>query len=109
MDPDSLAEARGHLKPVEGGQEDPEEPVYTEVHHEDPDAIQVIQEEPEAALEAVPEAASQAGSGAVAPVEVLLPPRKPRRLGWIRRGPRHNQLRTVQEEDIVPDAASAEV
>ncbi len=59
MDPDSLAEARGRLKPVEGGQEDP---VYAEVHHEDPDAIRVVQEEPEAALEA----ASQAGSGAAA-------------------------------------------
>ncbi len=46
MDPDSLAEARGHLKPVEGGQEDPEEPVYAKVHHEDPDTIRVIQEEP---------------------------------------------------------------
>ncbi len=106
MDPDSLAEAQGRLKPVEGGQEDPEEPVYAKVHHEDPDAIRVIQEEPEAALEAVLEAASQAGSGAVVPVEVLLPPPKPRRLGWIRRGPRRYQLRTVQEEDT--DAARFE-
>jgi hypothetical protein len=109
MDPDSLSEARGRMKPVEGGQEDPEEPVYPKVHHEDPDAIRVIQEEPEAALKAVLEAASQAGSGVVAPVEVLLPLPKPRRLGWIRRGPRRYQLRTVQEEDTVPDAPSTEV
>jgi hypothetical protein len=109
VDPEGLAEARDRLRPVEGGQEDPEEPVYAEVHHEDPDAIHVVPEEPEVALEATPEAVSQAGSEAAAPVEIVLPPPKPRRLGWIRRGPRPYQLRTVQEEDIVPDAACTEV
>ncbi len=109
VDPESLAAARDRLRPVESGQEDQEEPIYAEVPHEDPDAIHIISEEPEVALEATPEAVSQAGSGAAAPMEIVLPPPKPRRLGWIRRGPRRYQLRTVQEEDIVPDAACTEV
>jgi hypothetical protein len=109
MDPNSLAEARGQLRPVEERQEDPPEPVYTEVHQEDPDAIRVIQEEPDTAQEAAPGAVLRAGSGEAGPVEILLPPPKPRRLGWIRHRPRRYQLCTVQEEDIVPDAASTEV
>jgi hypothetical protein len=102
MDPDGLAEARGQPRLAEEVQEDPEEHQYAEVHHEDPDAIRVVQEEPGT----VPEAVSRAGSGAAMQG---LPPPKPLRLGWIRRGPRRFHLRTVQEEDIVPDAASTEV
>ncbi len=104
-DPETLAVARDRLKPVESGQEDqavPEEPIYAEVHHEDPDTIDVVPEDPEVAV-------SQAGTGAAAPLEVVLPPPKPRRLGWIRRGPRRYQLRTVPEENIVPDSACTEV
>jgi hypothetical protein len=81
--------ARDRLKPVENDQEDQvqqEEPVYAEVHQEDPDAIEVIPEEPDVALEATPDVVSQAGTRAAAPLEMVLPPPKPRRLGWIRRG-----------------------
>jgi hypothetical protein len=88
---------------------DQEEHIYAEVHHEDPDAIHVVPGESEVALEATPEAVSQAGSGAAAPMEIVLLSPKPRRLGWIQRGPRRYQLRTVQEENIVPDAACTEV
>ncbi len=101
--------ARDCLRPVESIQEDrvlQEEPVYAEVHQEDPDAIEVVPEEPEVALEATPDVVSQAGTRAAAPLEIVLPPPMPRRLGWIRRGPR---LRTVPEENIVPDSASTEV
>jgi hypothetical protein len=104
--------ARDRLRPVENRQEDQveqEEPVYAEVHQEDPDAIEVVSEEPEEALEATPDAVSQAGTGAAAPLEIVLPPPKPRRLGWIRRGPRLYPLRTVPEENIVPDSACTEV
>jgi hypothetical protein len=97
---------------VESSQEDQveqEETVYAEVHHEDPDAIEVVSEEPEVALEATPEAVSQAGTRAAVPLEIVLPPPKPRRMGWIRRGPRRYQLRTVPEENIVPDSACTEV
>jgi hypothetical protein len=38
-----------------------EEPVYAEVHQEDPDAIGVVPEEPEVTLEATPDVVSQAG------------------------------------------------
>ncbi len=110
--PEVLAEARDRLKPVESSQEDQveqEEPLYAEVHHEDPDTISVVPEEPEVALEATPEAVSQAGIRAAAPSEIVLPPPKPRRLGWIRRGPRRYQLRTVPEENIVPDSGCTEV
>ncbi len=86
-----------------------EEPVYAEVHQEDPDSIEVVPEEPEVALEATPDVVSQAGTRAAAPLEIVLPPPKPRRLGWFRRGPRRYQLRTVPEENIVPDSASTEV
>ncbi len=86
-----------------------EEPVYAEVHQEDPDAIGVVPEEPEVALEATPDVVSQAGGRAAASLEIVLPPPKPRRLGWIRRGPRRYQLRTVPEENIVSDSASTEV
>ena len=112
MDPETLAVARGRLRPVESVQEDqvqPEEHIYAEVHQEDPDAIEVVSEEPEVALEATPDVVSQAGDRAAAPLEIVLPPPKPRRLGWIRRGPRRYQLRTVPEENIVPDSASTEV
>jgi hypothetical protein len=112
VDPEALAVARDRLKPVESGQEGQvvqEEPIYAEVHHEDPDTINVVPEEPEVALEATPEAVSQAGTGAAAPLEIVLWPPKPRRLGWIRRGPRRYQLRTVPEENIVPDSACTEV
>ena len=104
--------ARDRLRPVENNQEDQveqEEPLYAEVHHEDPDAIEVVSEEPEVALEATPEAVSQAGTRAAVPLEIVLPPPKPRRLGWINRGPRRFRLRTVPEENIVPDSAPMEV
>ena len=104
--------ARDRLRPVESDQEDQvqqEEPIYAEVHQEDPDAIEVVSEEAEVALEATPDVVSQAGFRAAAPLEMVLPPPKPRRLGWIRRGPRRYQLRTVPEENIVPDSASTEV
>ncbi len=112
MDPETLAGAKDRLRPVESVQEDqvqPEEHIYAEVHQEDPDAIEVVSEEPEVALEATPNVASQAGDRAAAPLEIVLPPPKPRRLGWIRRGPRRHSLRTVPEENIVPDSASTEV
>ncbi len=99
--------ARDRLRPVENIQENrvqQEEPVYAEVHQEDPDAIEVISEEPEVALEATSDVVSQAGGRAAAPLEIVLPPPKPRRLGWINRGPRRFQLRTVPEENIVPDS-----
>jgi hypothetical protein len=63
--------ARDRLRPVENNQEDQverEEPVYAEVHQEDPDAIEVVPEEPEVALEATPDVVSQAGTGAAAPL-----------------------------------------
>jgi hypothetical protein len=104
--------AKDRLRPVESSQEDQveqEEPLYAEVHHEDPDAIKVVPKEPEVALEATPEAVSQAGIRAAAPLEIVLPPPKPRHLGWIRRGPRQHQLRTVPEENIVPESACTEV
>jgi hypothetical protein len=106
MDPETLAMARDRLKPVKNDQEDQvqqEEPIYAEVHQEDPDAIDIVPEEPEVALEATPVVVSQAGIRAAALLEMVLPPPKPRRLGWIRRGPRRYQLRTV------PDSASTEV
>ena len=104
--------ARDRLRPVENIQENrvqQEEPVYAEVHQEDPDAIEVVSEEAEVALEATPYVVSQAGFRAAAPLEMVLPPPKPRRLGWIRRGPRRYQLRPVPEQNIVPDSASTEV
>ncbi len=104
--------ARDRLRPVGNSQEDQveqEEPIYAEVHQEDPDAIEVVSEEPEVALEATPDVVSQAGTGAAAPLEIVLPPPKPHRLGWIYHGPRWYQLRTVPEENIVPDAACTEV
>ena len=76
--------ARDRLRPVENTHEDQvqqEEPVYAEVHQEDPDAIEVVPEEPEVALEATPDVVSQAGIRAAAPLEMVLPPPKPRRLG----------------------------
>ncbi len=112
MDPETLAVARDRLRPVESVQEDqvqPEEHIYAEVHQEDPDAIEVVSEEPEVALEATPDVVSQAGDRAAAPLEIVLPPPKPRRRGWIRRGPRRCPLRTVAEENIIPDSASTEV
>jgi hypothetical protein len=112
MDPETLAVARDRLRPVGSVQEDqvqPEEHIYAEVHQEDPDAIEVVSEEPEVALEATPDVVSQAGDRAAAPLEIVLPPPKPRRLGWINRGPRRFRLRTVPEENIVPDSASTEV
>jgi hypothetical protein len=104
--------ARDRLRPVENSQEDQveqEEPIYAEVHQEDPDAMEVVSEEPEVALEATPDVVSQAGARAAAPLEIVLPPPKPRRLGWIRRSPKLYQLRTVPEENIVPDSACTEV
>ncbi len=104
--------ARDRLRPVENSQEDQveqKEPVYAEVHQEDPDAIEVVSEELEEALEATPNAVSQAGTGAAAPLEIVLPPPKPRCLSWIRRGPRLYPLRTVPEENIVPDSVCTEV
>jgi hypothetical protein len=104
--------ARDRLRPVENDQKDQvqqEEPIYAEVHQEDPDAIDIVPEEPEVALEATLDVVSQAGVRAAAPLEMVLPPPKPRRLGWIRRGPRRYQLCTVAEENIVPDSASTEV
>jgi hypothetical protein len=104
--------ARDRLRPVENSQEnqvEQEEPVYAEVHQEDPDAIEVVSEEPEVALEGTPDVVSQAGTRAAAPLEIVLLPPKPRRLGWIRRGPRRYQLRTVPEQNIVPDSACTEV
>jgi hypothetical protein len=112
VDPETLAVARDRLRPVEDSQEgrvQQEEPVYAKVHQEDPDAIEVVSEEPEVAMEATPDVVSQPGARAAAPLEIVLPPPKPRRLGWIRRGPRRYQLRTVPEENIVPDSASTEV
>ena len=109
MDPETLAVARDRLRPVEGVQEDqvqPEEHIYAEVHQEDPDAIEVV---PEEALEATPDVVSQAGDRVAAPLEIVLPPPKPRRRGWINRGPRRFRLRTVPEENIVPDSAPMEV
>jgi hypothetical protein len=86
-----LTEARGLLKPVEERTEEGgEEPVYAEVHGEDPDAIQVV-------------------GGMPASQEGMVPPAKPRRLGWIRRGPKTYQLRSVAEEKIIPEVASVEV
>ncbi len=112
MDPEILAVTKDRLRPVEDIQEDQvqqEEPVYAEVHQEDPDAIEVVSEEPEVALEATPDVVSQAGARAAAPFKIVLPPPKPCRLGWIRCGPRRYQLRTVPEENLVPDSASTEV
>jgi hypothetical protein len=112
MDPEALAVARDRLRPVESVQEDqvqPEEHIYAEVHQEDPDAIEVFSEEPEVALEATPDVVSQAGDRVAAPLEIVLPPPKPRRLGWINRGPRRFRLCTVPEENIVPDSVSTEV
>ncbi len=112
MDPETLAVVRDRLRPMESvqeGQVQPEEHIYAEVHQEDPDAIGVVSEEPEVALEATPDVVTQAGGGAAAPLEIVLPPPKPRRLGWINRGPRRFRLRTVPEENIVPDSASTEV
>ena len=97
------------MESVPENQVQPEEHIYAEVHQEDPDAIEVASEEPEVAQEATPDVVSQAGGRVAAPLEIVLPPPKPRRLGWIRRGPRRYQLRTVPEENIVPDSASAEV
>ena len=101
--------ARDRLRPVENIQEDrvqQEEPVYAEVHQEDPDAIELVPEEPEVALEATPDVVSRAGARAAAPLEIVLLPPKPRRLGWICRGPRRYQLRTVPEENLVFSRAS---
>jgi hypothetical protein len=112
MDPETLAVARGRLKPVENvpeNQVQPEEHIYAEVNQEDPDAIEVTSEEPEVAQEATPDVVSQAGDRVAAPLEIVLPPPKPRRLGWINRGPRRFRLRTVPEEYIVPDSAPTEV
>jgi hypothetical protein len=112
MDPETLAVARERLRPVESVQESqvqPEEHIYAEVHQEDPDAIEVASEEPEVAQEATPDVVSQAGDRVTAPLEIVLPPPKPRRLGWINRGPRRFRLRTVPEENIVPDSAPTEV
>jgi hypothetical protein len=86
-----LTEARGLLKPVEERTEESvEEPVYAEVHGEDPDAIQVV-------------------GGMPASQKEVVPPVKPRRLGWIRRGPKTYQLRSVAEAKIVPEVASVEI
>ncbi len=104
--------ARDRLRPVENDQENQvqqEEPIYAEVHREDPDAIDIVPAEPEVTLEATSDVVSQAGIRAAAPLEMVLPPPKPRRLGWICRGPRRYQLRTVPEENIVPDSASTEI
>ncbi len=112
MDPEALAVARDRLKPVERIPEDqvqPEEHIYAEVHQEDPDAIEDASGEPEVAQEATPDVVSQAGDRVAAPLEIVLPPPKPRRLGWINRGPRQFRLRTVPEENIVPDSAPMEV
>ena len=112
MDPETLAVARERLRPVESVQEDqvrPEEHIYAEVHQEDPDAIEVVSEEPEVSLEATPDVVSQAGDRVAAPLEIVLPPPKPCHLGWINRGPRRFRLRTVPEENIVPDSAPMEV
>jgi hypothetical protein len=112
MDPEALAIARERLRPVESVHENqvqPEEHIYTEVHQEDPDAIEVASEEPEVAQEATPDVVSQAGDRVAAPVEIVLPPPKPRRRGWINRGPRRIRLRNVPEENIVPDSAPTEV
>jgi hypothetical protein len=104
-----LNEARSLLEPVRERPEGPEEPVYAEVDQEDPDAIQVVQEEPVAGSEAYPEAGSGEGLAAAAQVELLVPPPKPPRLGWVRRGPKRYDLRSSPEEKITPDAASTEV
>ncbi len=112
MDPEALAIARERLRPVESVHEDqvqPEEHIYAEVHQENPDAIEVASEEPEVAQEATPDVVSQVGDRVAAPVEIVLAPPKPRRLGWINRGPRRSRLRTVPEENIVPDSAPTEV
>ena len=112
MDPEALAIAKERLRPVESAHENqvqPEEHIYAEVHQDDPDAIEVASEEPEVAQEATPDVVSQAGGRVAAPLEIVLPPPKPRRRGWINRGPRRFQLRTVPEENIVPDSASTEV
>jgi hypothetical protein len=104
--------ARDCLRPVENSQEgqvEQEESIYAEVHQEDPDAIEVVSEEPEVALEATPDVVSQAGTGAAVPLEIVLPLPKPRRLGWIRRGPGRYQRHTRPEENIVPDSACTEV
>ena len=109
MDPEALAIARERLRPVESVHENqvqPEEHIYAEVHQEDPDAIEVASEE---AQEATPDVVSQAGGRVAAPLEIVLPPPKPRRRGWINRGPRVFRLRTVPEENIVPDSAPTEV
>jgi hypothetical protein len=53
------------------------------------------------ALEATPDAVSQAGTGVAAPLEIVLPPPKLCHMGWIKCGPRRYQLRTVPEENIV--------
>jgi hypothetical protein len=111
MDPEALALARERLRPVESVHENqvqPEEHIYAEVHQEDPD-IDVASEEPEVAQEATPDVVSQAGGRMAAPLEIVLPPPKPRRRGWINRGPRRLPLRTVPEENIVPDSAPTEV
>jgi hypothetical protein len=112
MDPEALAIARKRLRPVESvheSQVQPEEHIYAEVHQEDPDAIVAASEEPEVAQEATPDVVSQAGGRTAAPLEIVLPPPKPRRRGWINRGPRRFRLRTVPEENIVPDSAPTEV
>ncbi len=112
MDPEALAIARERLRSVESAHENqvqPEEPIYAEVHQEDPDAIEVASEELEVAQETTPDVVSQAGGGGAAPLEIVLPPPKPRRRGWIYRGPRVFRLRTVPEENIVPDSAPTEV
>ena len=112
MDPEALAIARERLRPVESAHENqvqPEEHIYAEVHQEDPDAIEVASEEPEMAQEATPDVVPQAGDRVAAPLEIVLAPPKPRRRGWIDRGPRLFRLRTVPEENIVPDSAPTEV
>ena len=91
MNQNILTETRGLLRPRGG--EDRGGPagasVRAEVHHEDPDAIRVVEKEPVA----VPEA-----EAAAIRVEIPVLPPKPRCLGWIRRGPKRYQLRTVAEE-----------
>jgi hypothetical protein len=68
-----LTEARGLLRPGEERIDEVlQEPAYAEVHHEDPDAIWVVEKEPVAAPEA---------EAAAIRVEILVPPPKPRCLG----------------------------
>ncbi len=71
MDPGALAMARERLRPVESAHENqvqPEDHIYAEVQHEDPDAIEFASEETRESQEATPDVVSRAGGRVAAPL-----------------------------------------